>query len=289
MVLADITNKSISDTFDEVATLLEAQDANPFRVRAWRNGAKTIRRWQSPVHEIFDEHGIDGLRELPGIGTSLANAVCQLVISGHLPLLEQLRGDLGVEKLFSRVPGIGPMMAAEIHHDLHIETLGELHAAAFDGRLDDVPGMGRKRVQAVRDFLSNRLRTSPPFSQADSDYRTADQTVPVAELLEIDAEYRRLSMADQLIRIAPRKFNPTHAAWLPILHAARSGRHYTALFSNTDRAHELGMTDDWVVIYRDDGDGHGQWTVVTARFGDMKGRRIVRGREAGVRDCCETI
>lgn len=283
MLLADITNKSIGDAFDEVATLLEAQDANPFRVRAWRNGAETIRRRRRPVHEIFDEHGIDGLKELPGIGTSLANAVCQLVISGRLPLLEQLRGDLAVEKLFSRVPGIGPMMAAEIHHDLHIETLGELHAAAFDGRLDGVPGMGPKRVQAVRDFLANRFRTSQQVSQAAPEQRAADQTVPVAELLDIDAEYRRRAMADQLIRIAPRKFNPTHVAWLPILHAARSDRHYTALFSNTARAHELGMTDDWVVIYQDDEHGHGQWTVVTARYGDMKGRRIVRGRESDCR------
>lgn len=54
----------------------------------------------------------------------------------------------------------------------------------------------------------------------------------------------------------------------------------TALYSNTAHAHELGMTKDWVVIYRDDRDGAGQWTVVTARYGSLRGKRIVRGREA---------
>ena len=280
MGAAGVTNESVGETFEEVAALLETQNANPFRVHAWRHGAETIRGLWRPVHEIFTERGMHGLRELPGIGTSLANAIVQLVITGRLPLLEQLRGDLTVEKLFSRVPGIGPLMAAEIHHELHVETLGELHTAAFDGRLESVPGMGRKRVQAVRDFLANHFRTAPSQAPVSRQQQTDDESVPVAEILDIDAEYRQKAAADLLFRIAPRRFNPTHAAWLPILHAARSDRHYTSLFSNTARAHELGMTDDWVVIYRDDGTGHGQWTVITARFGDLKGRRIVRGLEA---------
>ena len=76
------------------------------------------------------------------------------------------------------------------------------------------------------------------------------------------------------------RFTPTGAAWLPVLHTVRGNNHYSALFSNTARVHELGMTKDWVVIYRDDHDGAGQWTIVTARYGDWKDKRIVRGREA---------
>ena len=84
---------------------------------------------------------------------------------------------------------------------------------------------------------------------------------------------------DSLPRIAPRRFNPTREAWLPVLHTERAGRHYTALYSNTARAHELGTTHDWVVIYLDDHDHHGRWTVITSAFGALRGRRIVRGRE----------
>ena len=67
---------------------------------------------------------------------------------------------------------------------------------------------------------------------------------------------------------------------MPVLHTERGPSHYTALFSNAARAHELGMVHDWVVIYRDDHSGVGQWTILTARYGPLKGKRIVPGREA---------
>jgi putative hydrolase len=101
----------------------------------------------------------------------------------------------------------------------------------------------------------------------------------VSVLLDVDREYRDKARADRLPRIAPKRFNPQGEMWLPILHTQRGPHEYTALFSNTARAHELGTTNDWVVIYRDDNDGSGQWTVVTARFGRLQGKRVVRGRE----------
>jgi putative hydrolase len=82
------------------------------------------------------------------------------------------------------------------------------------------------------------------------------------------------------VKIAPRRFNPSHIAWLPVLHTTRGRRHYTALFSNTALAHRLNRTHDWVVIYWDDGRGERQYTVVTAKGGSLEGRRVVRGREA---------
>jgi putative hydrolase len=87
----------------------------------------------------------------------------------------------------------------------------------------------------------------------------------------------------RLPRLAPSRFNPTHAAWLPVLHTARGARHYTALFSNTATAHRLGRTDDWVVLYVDDGRGERQCTVVTQHGGPLDGKRVVRGREAECR------
>ena len=101
----------------------------------------------------------------------------------------------------------------------------------------------------------------------------------VADLLDVDREYRERSKAGTLRRIAPQRFNPTGEAWLPVLHTRRGAAEYTALYSNTARAHQLGTTRDWVVIYRDDGDNSGQWTVVTASTGELRGKRVVRGRE----------
>ncbi len=88
-------------------------------------------------------------------------------------------------------------------------------------------------------------------------------------------------------QIAPKKNNPTREAWLPILHTERGERHYTAMYSNTAHAHELGMNTDWVVIYLEEhqNDGkHGRWTVITSQFGKLRGKRIVGGRE---KDCRE--
>lgn len=70
--------------------------------------------------------------------------------------------------------------------------------------------------------------------------------------LDVDRQYRELAKKQQLPRIAPRRFNPTRDAWLPVLHTERASRHYTALFSNTARPHELAATHDWAVISRDD-------------------------------------
>jgi putative hydrolase len=81
--------------------------------------------------------------------------------------------------------------------------------------------------------------------------------------------------------IAPRRFNPTGEAWLPILHTERGDWRFTALFSNSALAHELGRVRDWVVIYfHQDSGPEGQRTVVTETRGPLAGRRVVRGRES---------
>lgn len=95
----------------------------------------------------------------------------------------------------------------------------------------------------------------------------------------MDREYRTRALVGELPRIAPRRFNPRREAWLPILHTERGRRHYTALFSNTAHAHALGRTRDWVVLYADGEHGERQWTIVTGFSGELRGKRVVRGRE----------
>lgn len=269
-------NADIAAALDAVAGLLEEQGANPFRVQAYRAAAQTLRTLARPAHEILHAEGEEGLRQLPTIGRSLAHSIAQLADTGKLPLLERLRGAVTPERIFATVTGIGPELAERIHEHLAIESLPELESAAYDGRLATVPGFGPKRVRGVRESLAGRLHRRPLQTQR-APTPPPDQP-PVAQLLDIDAEYRR--DAKRLPRIAPQRFNPTHEAWLPVLHTQRGDRHFSALYSNTARAHELNMTHDWVVIYRDDNGGNGQWTVITSHFGPLQGKRIVRGREA---------
>jgi DNA polymerase (family X) len=170
------------------------------------------------------------------------------------------------------VPGIGRRLASRLHPQLGISTLEDLEAAS-SGRLAAAAGFGPKRTAGILDSLATRLTRVRPAGSRPA------QRAPVAELLDVDAEYRRRSEAGELSRIAPRRFNPERRAWLPLLHTERRGRHYAALFSNTALAHRLRRTDDWVVLFLDGEFGEQRETVVTARQGSLRGRRVVRGRE----------
>lgn len=273
---ATITNSILAAQFERIAELLETQDANPFRVRAYRQAAATLHAVDQPVASILETDGRAGLIALPAIGAGLAGAIADVVQTGRNSLLEELEGAAQPEQMLATVPGIGPSLAQRIHAKLGITTLAELERAASDGRLEELHGFGRRRVQGVREALAGRFRrqSSTPASAAPG-----EGSPPVADLLDVDREYRERATAETLRRIAPQRFNPSGEAWLPVLHTRRGDSEYTALYSNTARAHELGTTQDWVVIYRDDSDGSGQWTVVTASTGQLRDKRVVRGRE----------
>lgn len=269
----EAVNLAVAERLDEVAALLRDQGANPFRIRAYRRGADAVRRLPQPVSQILDAEGLDGLERLPEIGQTLARTIRDVVRFGYSPMLARLRGDMDPVHLLASVPGVGRRLAARLHDELGLETLESLEAAAYDGRLEALAGFGPKRLAGVRAVLAQRLGRVR--------VRGGEGPAPsVAELLDVDREYREGAAADRLPRIAPRRFNPEGRRWLPILHTSRGQRQYTALFSNTERAHRLGATADWVVIYGDRGRADGQWTVVTAHTGPLGGRRLVRGREA---------
>ncbi len=107
----------------------------------------------------------------------------------------------------------------------------------------------------------------------------AKQSPTVELILQLDMEYRKKAEADQLKKIAPKKHNPDGEAWLPIFATECEGWRFTVLFSNTARAHELGKTRDWVVVYYDKGSGEDKCTVVTEYAGSLLGKRVIRGRE----------
>jgi putative hydrolase len=257
----------------DTADLLESQGANPFRINAYRRGAQTVLDLGIDLRELMSREGPEGLLQLPFIGRGLAATITEIVRTGHYTRLDRLRGSVRPESLFQSVPGIGPVLAERIHDQLHLDTLEGLEVAAHDGRLETVPGVGVRRAAAIRGCLADmlgrpRLRQHHPNGPE------------VAALLAVDEKYRTQAQADNLPRIAPRRFNPQNESWLPVLHTEQDGWHYTALFSNTARAHELGRTNDWVVLYFYDGDHQeGQHTVVTENHGRLLGKRVVRGRE----------
>lgn len=267
-------NLKIARRLDEVAQILSGQGANPYRVQAYQKAAANLRRLGPSVVNIFEKGGEPALRQIPGVGPSLARAIATLIITGRLPMLDRLRGESDSGLLLRSVPGIGKILAARLQDELNIHTLEQLEAAAHDGRLKDLMGLGEKRIAGIMDSLASRLgriqlRPAPGKHEEPS----------VAEIFDVDREYREQAAAGRLLTIAPRRFNPNREAWLPILHTRRGQRHYSAFFSNTAHAHEMKKTKDWVVIYYDGHGGERQCTVITSQRGPLASKRIVRGRE----------
>ncbi len=274
------SNKEIADVLDRIADLLEAQGANPFRVRSYRDGANSVRAAEKSVAGLAIADDRAALKELPGIGEGLTNVIEEYVRQGRSDVLEELRAQVSPVEVLGQVPGIGQDLAERIVNDLHIKTLEELEQAAHDGRLEDVPGFGPKRVELVRTSLAGMLSgAARSHARRVGEQTKPEDAPPVSMLLDVDAEYRRKAKAGELPTIAPKRFNPENEDWLPILHTQRGEWKFTVLYSNTALAHQLDETHDWVVIYYDKGQGERQVTVVTENNGDLSGKRVVRGRE----------
>lgn len=276
----DADNAAVASMLREVATLLEAQGGNPYRARAYAHAADAVAAWPESVRAVFDREGLAGLDALPGVGPGIAAAIAEILACGRWGKLERLRGEVDAEAVFRTVPGIGPELARQLHDELGVDTLEALEAAAYDGRLERLPRLGARRAATIRAALTAMLDRRR-ITQRSTRAAVVDHEPPVEMLLDVDREYREGAAAGRLPTIAPRRFNPQGEAWLPVLHAHRGDWHFTALFSNTARAHELGRTRDWVVIYAEDRDhAERQYTVVTATGGPLAARRVVRGREA---------
>lgn len=272
------TNAVIADRFREAANILEEQGANPFRVSAYRHAADTIIALDGDIAILLAREGTEGLVKLPGIGRSLASAIREIVATGRWVQLERLRGEVEPEILFQSIPGVGPDLAERIHAVLGVDTLQALELAAHDSRLEKVPGVGPRRAAMVRAALAEMLSRKPAWR------RLHGKQPSVAMLLDVDRRYRDQAATGRLQKIAPRRFNPEGKAWLPVLHDQRGAWHFTALYSNTARAHELKRVFDWVVIYfYTEDEAEGQRTVVTETWGAVAGQRVVRGRESECR------
>ena len=279
-------NARCADRLREAADLLEAQGANPFRVAAYRRAATTLLELSGNVASLLEREGLEGLEALPHVGHGIAAALAEMLHTGRWMQLERLRGSADPVQLFTSVPGLGRRLAERIHDELDVDTLEALEVAAHDGRLEAVTGVGPRRAAAIRASLGSMLsRSRRRRDSAGPGATAAGGPVPdAATLLAVDAEYRSRAAAGTLPTIAPKRFNPSAAAWLPVLHCDRDGWHFTALFSNTAQAHRLHRTQDWVVLYfYDDAHREGQCTVVTETHGPLAGRRVLRGRESECR------
>ena len=147
-------NAAIAAVFEEMAELLEFRGENPFRIRAYRNGAKAIRDLDESVASILADPTRD-LASIPGIGKTLLDKTETLVATGQLPQLEKLRQEIPeIVIQMARIPGLGAKKAAKLQQELTIESLGDLRKACHEDRISKLKGFGGKTQQAILDGLA---------------------------------------------------------------------------------------------------------------------------------------
>lgn len=147
-------NTDVAALFNELADLLEIEGANPFRVRAYRNAARTIESLSESLASIVADPEHD-LTELEGIGKDLAEKIETIITTGQLPQLEEQRAKVppGVHDML-RVPGLGPKKVAALFHELNVRTLADLRAAAESGKVAELKGFGKKTAESILEGLA---------------------------------------------------------------------------------------------------------------------------------------
>ena len=173
-----VHNADIARVFEEIADLLEIQEANPFRVRAYRNAARTVGDLRLDVAATIKAG--KALPKLPGIGEDLANKIREIVETGTCGLLERLKKELpsAITELL-RIPGLGPKRVKTLYHDLDVHTLPQLYKAAQEGRIRALAGFGEKTEQNLLEAAETHLTKAKRFKLA----LAAQYAHPLAEHL----------------------------------------------------------------------------------------------------------
>lgn len=191
-----MTNVEIANAFDEIGDILEFQGANMFRVRAYRNAARTLRDLTEPIAALVDSPERK-LTDIQGIGADLSEKIGTLVRTGQLPMLIELRQQVPESALMlMRIPGLGPKKAAALNKELGIQSLEDLRAACEAGRVRTLKGFGEKTEQTILAGISLAATSTARMYWADADeiaqaLRAHLAACPAVEQLELAGSYRR--------------------------------------------------------------------------------------------------
>jgi len=191
-----VHNKEISDILSDLADFLEIEDANPFRIRAYRNAARTISGLSHSVSELLNK-GKD-LTELPGIGKDLSAKIEEIHRSGKLSLLEETKRRLppGLLQIL-KIQSLGPKRVKQLYKELHIKNLTDLKKAAKGPKIRNLPGFGDKTVNRILEELARHPSGEAARMRFDYVEDIAQplvaylKKIPGVQKVEVAGSYRR--------------------------------------------------------------------------------------------------
>jgi DNA polymerase (family 10) len=188
--MVTVSNAEIADKFDELADLLDIEGANPFRVRAYRSAARTIRRHPRRFMDLVAEQA--DLAELPDIGESLAQKIVTIVETGKLPALDEARRRTPtVLSTLMKMRGIGPKRVRRLHDELKIRSMADVERAAKQGRIRALDGFGEKTEALILAQLADASATGQRRGRLEA-RETAE---PLKQYLERIDGVKRVAVA----------------------------------------------------------------------------------------------
>ncbi|PYO86643.1 MAG: hypothetical protein DMD66_13045 [Gemmatimonadetes bacterium] len=216
-------NTEIARALSEVADLLEISAGNPFKVRAYRNAARTVADHPDPIAELVAGGEFD-LTDLPGIGGGIAKEITALVQTGSMPQRQQLVATVppGLLDLL-RIPGLGPKRVKLFHDQLKVNSVADLKAALEKGKLATLGGFGPKLLEKIREGIAGAgdgakrmvLHEAEQYARAILEYLMAGggiDEIDVAEFSKASDHVGRVDAADDDIEVADGLLAPSKAA-----------------------------------------------------------------------------
>src|ERR1700757_52864 len=151
----------IASALQEIGTLLELKDENPFKIRAYANAARSLEAWGGSLSDLEDE---EALAKIPGIGKAIAAKVKELAATGSLKYLDELRAEFpaAILQLFS-ISGLGAKKIKALHEQLHISSIEQLREACESGRVAELSGFGETTQAKICSAIEQRAKHSGYF------------------------------------------------------------------------------------------------------------------------------
>lgn len=189
-----MTKEQIAEALEQIGTLLELKNENPFKIRAYANAARAIETFGGNLESLEDE---EALGKIPGIGKAIAAKISELASTGSLKYLEELRAEFpaGIFELFS-LPGLGAKKIKALHEKLKISSVAQLLKACESGKVAELPGFGETTQQKLSGAIAKRTQHagSFQFGQVATEAETLRSDLaahPDTSLADIAGSYRR--------------------------------------------------------------------------------------------------
>ena len=189
-----MTKSQIAEVLEEIATLLELKDENPFKIRAYANAARSLETFGGNLADLQDE---EALGKIPGIGKAIAAKIKELAGTGKLKYLEELRAEFpaAILELFS-ISGLGAKKIKALYEQLHISSIEQLREACESGRVAQLPGFGETTQAKICTAIEQRAKHFGyfQFGQIAAEAETLRRDLAAhADALQVDVagSYRR--------------------------------------------------------------------------------------------------